>query len=45
VNIKNIWSDKFDEFVKSLKIPFSVIPAKAGSQEIQCVLDAGSSPA
>jgi len=34
-----------DGFVKSQKIPFSVIPAKAGIQLFQYVLDAGSSPA
>jgi hypothetical protein len=36
---------KIDGLVKSLKTPFSVIPAKAGIQEIQQLLDAGSSPA
>jgi hypothetical protein len=36
---------RFDEFVKSQKWLFSVIPAKAGIQSIQYVLDAGSSPA
>jgi hypothetical protein len=34
-----------DGRVKSQKSPFSVIPAKAGIQSIQYVLDAGSSPA
>ena len=36
---------KLDNLVKSQKMPFSVIPAKAGIQSIQYVLDAGSSPA
>jgi predicted AAA+ superfamily ATPase len=31
----------FDELVKSRKMPFSVIPAKAGIQLIQDVLDPG----
>jgi len=33
------WS-KFDGFVKSLKTSFDVIPAKAGTQCFQIVLDA-----
>jgi hypothetical protein len=32
---------KFDGLVKSLKMPFSVIPAKAGIQLFQDVLDPG----
>jgi len=32
---------KFDTFVKSQKVPFSVIPAKAGIQEKQGLLDPG----
>ena len=36
---------KVDEFVKSQKSTFFVIPAKAGIQYFQYVLDAGSSPA
>jgi hypothetical protein len=32
---------KFDGFVKSLKTPVSVIPAKAGIQEKQALLDPG----
>ena len=32
---------KFDAFVKSRKTPFSVIPAKAGIQEKQELLDPG----
>ena len=30
---------KNDEFVKSPKVPFSVIPAKAGIQSFQALLD------
>ncbi|MEA1946109.1 MAG: hypothetical protein U9N83_02260 [Thermodesulfobacteriota bacterium] len=36
---------KFDGLVKSRKTPFLVIPAKAGIQLYQYVLDAGSGPA
>jgi hypothetical protein len=32
---------KFDAFVKIRKTPFSVIPAKAGIQEKQALLDPG----
>ncbi len=32
---------KFDAFIKSRKTPFSVIPAKAGIQEQQVLLDPG----
>jgi hypothetical protein len=39
-NAKIKWP-KFDELVKSRKMPFSVIPAKAGIQLIQDVLDPG----
>jgi len=35
----------FDGLVKSRKIQFIVIPAEAGIQCFQYVLDAGSSPA
>jgi hypothetical protein len=35
-----LWS-KFDGFVKSWKMPFSVIPAKAGIQEKQTPQDPG----
>jgi hypothetical protein len=35
------WIGIFDGFVKSQKTPFSVIPAKAGIQEQQGVLDPG----
>jgi hypothetical protein len=35
----------FDGFAKSPVFRFSVIPAKAGIQSIQYLLDAGSSPA
>ena len=41
------WRKKVDDFVKSLKIPFSVIPAKAGIQSFQVVinsLDSGACP-
>jgi len=36
---------KFDVLVKSREFAFVVIPAKAGIQQIQLLLDAGSSPA
>ena len=36
---------KLDELVKSLDLTFFVIPAKAGIQQFQYLLDAGSSPA
>jgi hypothetical protein len=36
---------KIDAFVKSPDFSFSVIPAKAGIQCFQTLLDAGSSPA
>jgi hypothetical protein len=36
---------KFDEFVKSPKTPFSVIPVKTGIQEIQELLASRSPPA
>jgi hypothetical protein len=36
---------KLDGLVKSQKTPFLVIPAKAGIQLYQYVLDAGSGPA
>jgi hypothetical protein len=34
-----------DAFAKSRFLRFSVIPAEAGIQQIQGILDAGSSPA
>jgi hypothetical protein len=37
--IPQICGRKFDEFVRSLKMPFSVIPAKAGIQFFQVVLN------
>ena len=37
-NLK-IYINKYDGFVKSPKIPFSVIPAKAGIQSFQAVTD------
>jgi hypothetical protein len=36
---------KSDGLVKSQEFAFVVIPAKAGIQQIQLFLDAGSSPA
>jgi hypothetical protein len=36
---------KLDELVKRQKSTFFVIPAKAGIQQFQYFLDAGSSPA
>ena len=36
---------KLDKLVKSLEFHYNVIPAKAGIQLFQYVLDAGSSPA
>jgi hypothetical protein len=35
----------YDAIVKSPNFPFSVIPAKAGTQQFQKRLDAGSRPA
>jgi hypothetical protein len=40
-NPKQIRNPNFDEFVKSHRAPFAVIPAKAGIQLIQDVLDPG----
>ena len=43
--MSNINNSKFDELVKSLKIPLSVIPAQAGIQLFQIIrnsLDSGS---
>ena len=40
-----VLSFKFDGLVKSQNFRFYVIPAKAGIQLFQSVLDAGSSPA
>jgi hypothetical protein len=37
----NVLGTIVDGFGKSLKTPFSVIPAKAGIQEIQGLLDPG----
>ncbi|MBW2205843.1 MAG: hypothetical protein JRG79_02965 [Deltaproteobacteria bacterium] len=42
---KNILKTKVDGFVKSRESRENVIPAKAGIQSIQLLLDAGSSPA
>ncbi|MDP3027994.1 MAG: hypothetical protein Q8O04_00545 [Deltaproteobacteria bacterium] len=44
-NVLLLDSIKLDNLVKSQKTAFNVIPAKAGIQQIQYVLDAGSSPA
>jgi hypothetical protein len=38
-------NSKHDELAKSRFFRFNVIPAKAGIQKIQGVLDTGSSPA
>jgi len=38
--LKNV-TIKVDAFVKSRKMPFSVIPAKAGIQCLQALLDSG----
>jgi hypothetical protein len=41
LRILKIWDCNFDELVKSQKTGFSVIPAKAGIQLFQGVLDPG----
>jgi hypothetical protein len=41
IKLKNIYKYKDDELVKSRSFPLSVIPAEAGIQSFQAVLDPG----
>ncbi len=39
-NVKGVPNFKFDELIKNLKMPLSVIPAEAGIQSFQMIVKA-----